>query len=96
MQRGREQDGHHRQEEHAAQQRIDDGEHLRRGSYDRIDGSHAGQDHRCVESGVQPRKVLEDVVADGADGERGKDEATDDGGVSGQLEREGALPGAVG
>jgi len=84
MERRRQEHGHHRQEEHSTEKRVRDREDFRRRAHDGVDRSHAGQNHRRVERGVQPRQPVKEVVAHGPDTERGEDQAADDGGVAGE------------
>ena len=75
MMKGRRQEHRdHRQKEHAAEQRICDGEDFRRWRSNRVHRSHAGEDHRSIERGIQPGEVVEEMVADRADSKRCQNE----------------------
>lgn len=74
----RQQHRDHRQEKHSAEQGVRNREDLRRWSGDWIHRTHAGENHRRIQSRIQPRQAVEHVVADGAYSQRGKDEHSDD------------------
>ena len=53
---GGQDDAHRGEEDHAAEKGVGGGEELRGGILHRVDRAHAGQDHRGVQEGVEPRQ----------------------------------------
>ena len=78
------QDGSHRQEEKAAEDRIEDRKYFGRRRHHGIDRAHAGQDHRSVERGVQPRQAVKIVIADRANRNGHRQEPDNDDAVAGE------------
>ena len=82
MERRRQQHRYHRQEEYAAEESVDDGEEFAGGRHELVHRTHAGQDHRRVQGGVEPGQIAEHVVTGRADADGGEDERADKRGVA--------------
>ena len=72
----------HRQEEDAAEQRVCDGEDLRGRRSKGCHGTHPRENHRGIECRIQPRQVIEEVIASRPDTQRPKDQPAHEDGVS--------------
>ena len=66
----RQDDPHDSNKDDAAEERVDRGEELPRGSVHAIDGAHAAEDHCRVEKRVEPAETSRHVVTQGPDADR--------------------------
>ena len=85
----------HRQEKHAAEQRITNRKDLRRWCRDGVQRTHAGENHRRIQCCIQPRQSVEHVVPHRAYSQRGKDKRADNPRVPDKSMNERAAQGTL-